>query len=268
MNVIETVKEALVKRSIELVAILPDIIGGILLLLIAWLIAKIIYKVIYKVLVAVRIDSLKDKLQEIDLFSNLNFELSKTIAGGVYWLIMTVIILETSRAMGLESVADGISGFIAYIPILLSSMLFFIIGVFIANVIKEVIAAACDSMNIGAGRIISGFIFYFLVVMVAITAINQTGIDTEILSKNVTILIGSIFFAIALGYAIASKDLMANMLASFYSKGKFMAGQTIKVDGIEGKIIEMDSTSVILKSGDKKIVMPLSKLANATVEIL
>ncbi|MEZ4888082.1 MAG: mechanosensitive ion channel [Chitinophagales bacterium] len=268
MKIFETVKEALTNRTVELVAVLPDVIGGLVLLFVAWLIAKLIYKVTYKVLVAIKVDNLGDKLKEVDLFANLDFKLSKTIAGAIYWFLMTIIILETSRAMGLDAVANGISSFIAYIPTLLSAILFFIAGVFIANIIKEVIAAACASMNIAAGRVISSFIFYFLVVMIAITAINQTGIQTEILTQNVTILIGSIFFAIALGYAIASKDLMANMLGSFYSKGKFMIGQTIRVEGIEGKILQIDSTSIVLQSDDKKVVMPLSKLTNTTVEIL
>lgn len=268
MEVFETVKKALLDRFVEMIAVLPNVIGGLLLLLIVWIIAKIIYKVVHRVLIAIKIDELGDKLKQIDLFANLDFKLSSAIAKGIYWFMMTIIILETSSAMGLHSVANGISGFIAYMPTLLSALLFFIIGVFIANIIKGVIAAACESMNIGAGRVISGFVFYFLVVMIAITALNQTGIETEILTQNVTILIGSIFFAIALGYAIASKDLMANMLGSFYSKGKFMVGQTIKVEGIEGKIIELDSTSAILQSGDKKVVMPLAKLANTTVEIL
>ncbi len=268
MEVFTTVKEALLDRSIEMIAVLPNILGGLLLLLIAWIIAKIIYKVVYKILLAIKVDDLGDKLKQIDLFSKLDISLSKGIAKAIYWFMMTIIILETSHAMGLYAVANGISGFIAYVPTLLSGLLFFIVGVFIANIIKEVIAAACASMNIAAGRVISGFVFYFLVVMVAITSINQTGIETDILTQNVTILVGSIFFAIALGYAIASKDLMANMLGSFYSKGKFMIGQTIRVGDVEGKIIGLDSTSAVLQSGDKKIVLPLAKLANTTVEIL
>lgn len=268
MEVFETVKQALLERIVEMIAVLPNVIGGLLLLLIAWIIAKIIYKGIYRLLLALKVDDLGNKLRRIDLFGKLNISLSKGIAKAIYWFLMTIIILETSRAMGLVSVASGISGFIAYIPTLLSALLFFIVGVFIANVIKEVIEAACDSMGISAGRMISGFVFYFLVVMIAITAINQAGIETDILTQNVTILVGAIFFAIALGYAIASKDIMANMLGSFYSKGKFMVGQTIRVDGVEGKIIGLDTTSLILQSGDRKIVMPLSKLANSMVEIL
>lgn len=268
MEILTKVKEALINRFVELVKVLPDIIIGILLLIVVWIVAKIIRNVIYKILIVVKIDNLGDYLRRVSLFSHFNFKFSKLISDGVYWLIMTVIILETSRAMGLHSVANGISGFIAYMPTLLSSILFFIIGVFIANVIKEIIETASESMSIGAGRVLANLIFYFLVVIIAITAVNQTGIDTEILSQNVTILIGAIFFAIALGYAIASKDLMANMLGSFYGKGKFMVGQTIRIEGIQGKIISMDSTSAVLESGDKKIVVPLAKLSSAMVEIL
>ena len=61
--------------------------------------------------------------------------------------------------------------------------------------------------------------------------------------------------------------MMANFLATFYTKGEFIVGDMITVDGVKGQIIEMDNTSFALKTANSKIVFPLSKLTEKEIEI-
>jgi small-conductance mechanosensitive channel len=73
--------------------------------------------------------------------------------------------------------------------------------------------------------------------------------------------------AFAIGYGCASKDTMANFLASFYSKNKVRVGDYVQIDGSKGRVIAMDSTSITLQGEGKIIVIPLSKLTSDKVEI-
>ena len=63
------------------------------------------------------------------------------------------------------------------------------------------------------GKIISGFVFYFLVVIITITALDQIGIDTSIITSNVVLILGAILLAASISYGIASKTILSNMLA-------------------------------------------------------
>ncbi len=251
----------------QIVAFTPRLILSLILLIIGWIVGKIVARIVRKLLTAINIDKFTDKIKEVDLFSSFDFKLSDIASKLMYWIVFLIFFLAATETLGLKSVTEGISNFIGYIPQIVTAILFFVIGTLFANLIKTVIQAACDSMGIAAGKIISSFVFYFIVIMVGITALNQAGLDTEIITQNVTLAMGAIMLAFAIGYGFASKDVMANMLASFYSKNKFSIGQKICIDNIEGTIVNMDSTSVTLENEDRKIIIPLSKLTNNTVEI-
>lgn len=241
---------------------------AIALLLVGWLLAKFITRILVRLLKSIRVDALGDKIKTIDLFSRLDFNLTELVGKLVYWVIIIVFFTAATEALGLSSISDGIKNLLAYLPKLLSAAIFFVVGALAANAVKTVIDAACSSMGVPTGKIISSFVFYFLIVMISITSLNQAGLDTQVITQNVSIATAAIFFAFALAYGFASRDILSNLLASFYSKDKFSIGQRIRIDGIEGTIAYMDSTSVTLNTPQSDIVMPLKKLLNSTVEIL
>ncbi|HEY0110477.1 MAG TPA: hypothetical protein VGB67_12645, partial [Fibrella sp.] len=86
--------------------------------------------------------------------------------------------------------------------------------------------------------------------------------------SSFNLLIGAIFLAFAVGYGLASRDVMANILSSFYSKNKFKEGQTIRIEGIVGQIVQVDSTSLTLQTGESTTSIPLQLLQTKTVEFL
>lgn len=246
---------------------LPNVLGAFGLLLIGLLLAKVVSRIIARVLISLKADVFSDKLKEIELLSSLNIKISTVAQKLVYWVILLIFLTAASEVVGLDSVSQGIAAFLAYVPHLVSAVLFFVAGIFVASLIQKVITAACESMNISGSRIIGLFVFYFFVIIISISALNQAGIDTDIITQNVTLAIGAVFLAFAIGYGFASKDIMSNLLASFYSRDKFSVGQQIRVGDVTGTIIKIDSTSVTLDAGDRHIILPLSRLLNSTVEI-
>ena len=267
-EVIDKIIQEFKDRGDELVAIVPDLLGAIVLFLVGWIIARILKAIISKSLKTVQVDRLSDRLGEVDLFSRLNLKFSSLFAKLIYYALMLIVLVMASNVAGIESIPNAVNSFFAYLPQLISAILLFVVGVFIADGLKKIVTAATLSMNIAGGKVISNFVFYFLLVIIAISALNQAGMDTDVISQNITLIIGAVLLAFGIGYGFASRDILANVLASFYSKDKFTLGQTIRIGNVEGTIIKMDSTSVTLDADDKKIVMPLSKLLNSTVEIL
>ena len=249
---------------------LPRIILVIVLLIVGWIIAKIVGRIILSVGKKVKIDKISDQLKEIDLFSSLDIKFSDVLSKLAYWGVFLVFILAASEASGLQAVTDGISSIIAYIPRLLVAVIFFVVGSLIANMIRKVLQAALEASGITISKLIATFIFYFIMIMVIITSLNQAGLDTKIITQNVTLAIGAIMFAFAIGYGFASRDIMASILASMYSRNKFKIGQHISIDDIAGEIIDKDSTSVTIQNvtSQRKIVIPLSKLISSVVEVL
>ena len=105
--------------------------------------------------------------------------------------------------------------------------------------------------------------------MISLSALNQAGVDTEILSSNLLLIMAGILLASAISYGLASKDILANLLASLYSKRTLRKGQVIQYDDLVGTIVEISSLNIVLKTDNNlKVVIPSSELINNRFVIL
>ena len=143
----------------------------------------------------------------------------------------------------------------------------FLIGVMIADTLKNAVINISKSLKIDSGKLLGNIVFFFFLVIALIAALKQAGIETSLLESSFNLIIGGIIFAFAVGYGMASRDVLANILSSFYSKNKFKEGQTVAIDGIKGEIISMDTTSITLRTGESQTIFPLNVLQTKNIEM-
>lgn len=246
-----------------------QIIGAAIVFLIGYIIAKVVYKVVKKVLIGIGVDQIGDKLNDIDFVNqtNVKIKISEVLAKTLYYIILLLFTLAATEVLNMPAISTLVADIINYVPSLLSASIVLIIGIFIADFIKDIVATACKSLNIPAGSFIANFVFYFLFITIGMSALNQAQFNTGFITQNLSIVLGGIVAAFAIGYGFASRDLMSNFIASFYSKKKVKLGDKIGIEGQIGTVIEIDSNAITLQGDGKKILIPLSKLTSEQVEI-
>lgn len=240
-----------------------------LVLIIGWLLARFLSKMIEKLLKAIKADALGDKINEIDLLQSANVKIlpSIVISKLFYYILMLLVLTAALEIVSLDELSKQVNKLIEYIPKLFSATLILIGGLIVANAIRSFLNAAFKSLNIASGKLISGFVFYFIFVSVLLSALPQADFEVGFLQDNLTIIVGGVIFAFAIGYGFASRNIMSNLLAALYSKNKFHIGDDVKIDGTRGTIIEIDSTSLTLETSDRRVVIPLNQLTTQRVEV-
>lgn len=249
---------------------LPNIIGALAVFIIGWIIAKFVANILKKILKSVGIDKLADKLNEIEIVEKSNIKIvpSKLLSKIAYYVLLIIFTVAATDVLNMPAVSNLMSDLLNYIPNLISALIFLAIGIFLAEFVKNIVQTATSSLGIPSGRIIASVVFYFIFLNVLISALGQAKINTAFIEDNLTTIIAGVVFAFALGYGLASKSMMANMLASFYSKKKFNVGDKIKINDISGEITEMDNSSITLASNEKKFLIPLSRLMEEDIEFI
>lgn len=249
---------------------LPTIAGAILLLLFGWLVSKLISGLVRRALKAAKFDELTDKVGADKLLSKIKVESGASwfVSKLVYWLLILVFITATADVLGWDMVTAGIASFFAYLPTLLVALVILVVGLFIAEKIKGVTLATTESIGVSGAKAISNIVYYLLLVIVVISALNQAGVDTSLITSHLTILFGSLLLAFAISYGLASKDIVSNMLSSYYGKGKYKVGQVLKIGEIQGEVIQIDSLSITIKHESGKVVFPTSKLLTQEIVIV
>lgn len=253
----------------QLVSAVPAIVSAIIVFIIGIIIAKLISKFITKFLEKIQIDKLSDKLQEIEIVdkSNLKFKISKVLGKIVYYFLLIFFAVFAADILGMPAVSQIVMDIFNFVPKLIMALVILVIGLLASDAISKIIYTTCNSLGIPSAKLLSTFVFYFLFINIFILALTQANINTEFLSQNISILIGGAVLAFSIGYGFASKDIVSNLLASFYSKDKFQVGDTITFEGEKGQITNIDRSTLTIQAEGKKIIFPLSKLTNQKVEI-
>ncbi len=251
-------------------AAIPKVVGALIVAIVGWIVSRIVSRALWKLLQKAGADRLARRLNASDFVQRARIEIvpSKLIAHLIYYVLLLIFLMAATDVLGMPVVSQMVADLIAYIPNFVAAVLLFIIGIMLSEGVKKVTLAACQSMGIPSADIIANFAFYLVFLTLTISALAQARIETELITANLTVILAGIVVAFAIGYGLASRDTMANFLASFYSRSKVQVGDVITIDDARGRVISMDSTSLTLESDDGRlIVIPLRKLTTEKVEI-
>ena len=253
----------------EIALAIPNILGAIAILIIGWLITKIIIYVIKKALKLAKADKLDDKLNEIELFGEgkFKFNIIKMVTSFVKWLMLLVFIIVAADVAGLTIISQEIGKLLNYIPQLFTAVLLFLVGVYIASFIKKSITSLFKSLEISGGNGLGQLVFIIITVFVSITALNQAGIDTTIITSNITLILGALLAAFALALGLGAREVVSSLLKAFYTRKTYELGQEIKFNDIKGEIVSVNEISMTLKTKSGTLIVPIKDIVDNQVEI-
>ncbi len=247
-----------------------SILKALLVLLFGWLFIKLLLVLLKRALKAAKINKLGEKLNDIEIFEGkkLNVDLSKIIVSFIKWSLLLMLIIVVSEMMGLSIISEEIGNLISYLPQLLSAAAIFVIGLFIANFVKKSIQSFFKSFELSGSKIVSQLVFFILLAIISITALNQAGINTDIITSNLNLIFGAFLASFALAIGLGAREVVADLLRTFYARRTYEVGQRIKFNNVEGDILAIDDISMTLKTTTGKLIIPIKDIVNSQVEIL
>ncbi len=265
-----TIPELIESIVRDFVAVIPNIVGALAVVLIGWIIARLSANFIRRIFKTIGADKLAERLNEIEIIHKSNMRIVPSILFSklLYYVLFFIFIIAATDVLGMPAVSALMGDILNYIPNLFSAFLVFIIGIFLADFIKNIVLTTCTSLGIPAAKVIANVIFYFLFLNVVMITLSQVKIDTNFIQDNLSIILAGIVLAFAIGYGFASRQIVANFLSSFYNKEKIKLGDIIRINDVKGEVIAIDNTSFTLQTAaGRKVVVPFGKLDTETIEI-
>lgn len=258
-NVIDGVIEAI-----------PRFVGGLVLLIAGWLFARFTAYLVVKSLKLVRFDGLMKKAQVEQFLQRAHIDKSPSelIGRMIYWVIILLVVAGFAEATHLDTVSEKVGALVAYIPNILMALLVLIVGLYFANTIREVIKTAFSSYAVKASRLISTIIFYLLVGVIVLTALDQLQLNVALLTSNVMILLGGVMIAFAIAYGLSARAVLPHIIASYYGKGQFQVGQKVRVGNVEGIIGEITSIFIVINTDEGRHCIPAKDFLNQEILVL
>ncbi len=273
MEIMNSLEEALSGslKSIfaDIASAFPKIIGVMVILLIGWIIHKIVRAILKKIFKVVKIEKISEKINEAKLFgdSDVKVDLSKILLGFVKGVLLLMFVIIAADFMGMTIISTEIANLLRYLPVLLSAMAIFMIGLYGAKLVKKALERLFNSMGISGAKIVSSIASTIIVIFVTITALNHAKIDTTIVTSNFTLVLGAFLLAFAIGFGLGSRQVVDKLLKTFYARKNYTVGDKIKFNDIEGTVENIDAIFVTLKTKKGKLVIPIDEIIEHRVEV-
>jgi len=249
---------------------LPQLLKGIAFLIIGWLFIKFVLYIIKKALGLTNIDSLPEKLNVDEIFGNSSIKIhpTKIIVTSIKWILIFIFIVVASELLGLKMVSEQLSNLIGYLPKLISALLIFAVGIYLANMVKKAISSMFSSLELTGGNLVGNIIFYIISIIVSVTALNQAGINTDLITNNLSIIFASVLAAFTISFGLGSRDIIKRLLFGYYSRKNLQVGNFIKTESFEGVIESIDNIAVVIKTEKKLIIIPIKEIVDNKIEVL
>lgn len=252
----------------RLATLLPTLLTAVVLLLVGWLLARAVRGLVRRLLSRAGLDAAVERAgmgQVLQRFGPL--VPSQAIGSLAYWLVLLLLLLAVADILGMGSVTRGIEGFFAYLPTLCAALAIFLFGLWLAEKVKQALTTLLSSVGVGGGKVVAQVLHGLIALFMTITALNVAGIDTTLITSNILLVIGAVLVAFSIAYGMAARGILTNILSSYYGKDRFQVGQRVRIGADEGIIERIDSISITLDTGDRKVVLPCSLLTTERIEI-
>lgn len=261
--------QSLTTMWLEISAIFPNIIGALFIFIIGFFATKIVVKIIKKLLKLAKVSKLDEKINEIEIVEGkeLGFNTEKVISGFVKWIMYIMLSLMVLDILNLNSISLKIGELLDYLPKLFTALVIFMIGLLFANFVKKGLKSLFESMDLSGGKMISQVVFFLLLTFISITALNQAGIDTEIITNNVNMIIAAFLLAFAIAFGLGAREVVGKLLNTFYARKTYEVGQKIIFNDDIYTVEAVQSISVILKNAKGKLIVPIKDLIENQVQL-
>lgn len=196
------------------------------------------------------------------------FTPARLVASIIWWLMVLIAILSAADIMGLHLVSFAVQRAFAFLPTLLTALAIFVLGLWGADKVSRLVSQLSNVVELSAGRIVGRILSVITIVFASITALNIAGVDTTLITTNIQIILGGLLLAFGVAYGFAARDVLSNILGSYYGNERFKPGMYVRIGEDEGVIERIDSVSMTLRKSDRVVMIPSKRLVTERIEVI
>jgi hypothetical protein len=145
---------------------------------------------------------------------------------------------------------------VTYLPNVIIAAITIILALIIGRFTNRIVDAGLVQFNIGFAGIASTIAEAAIVLFGAVIATSQLGLDTTIITANVSIIVAGVMATIVLAVGLGARTATANILGGYYTKTMYQKGKEVTIAGHRGVVQEVTNVGVTLKTDRGEITIP------------
>jgi small-conductance mechanosensitive channel len=249
----------------RLFGIFPELLAAVAILVVGWLIARLLRAL------TVRFASVANRMiarlgVHIRMPVGAVRDSSTRVFGEiVFWLVILVFLTAATSVLGLQVFTGWLERLVGYLPKILSGLLIIFAGIVLANIARDSVLAAFRNLTDSQRLFLARAAQIATLTILAIVGVDQIGIDITVVVTALAIVLACLLGGLSIAFGLGARGYVSNLIGAHYLGREYQEGERIRINRIEGTILEITSVAVILETKEGRLTVPARMFSEEAV---
>ncbi|GAA1572131.1 hypothetical protein GCM10009804_30560 [Kribbella hippodromi] len=198
----------------KLLSFIPNLLGGLVILVIGYFVAKVLGKLVGKLLGRVGFDQWMERAGVSGVLqrSGTGLTASAMLGKVVFWFVFLISFTMFASALGVPEISTFMSDMLAYIPRIFAAIVIVCLAALFANFLAAIIRGATGNETLAkVGR-------YAILVYAAFAALTQLGVAVQLTGNTLLIVLAGAALALGLAFGLGGREMAGRALNNVFSR--------------------------------------------------
>src|SRR3989344_752983 len=197
-------------------AFMPNLFGGLLILIVGFLIGGIVKQLIMTVVTFAKIDLLFHKTmlikkEEVTIWTEVLSEILK-------WMLIVVFLVPALEVWGLSRATSVVNQILFYLPNVIVAVVIAFVGILAANLTSDLVRHSVKTMGSTASNSLAVFTRGTIMFFTVLVVLNQLGVAQDLIRILFTGIVAMLSLAGGLAFGLGGKELAKEVLEELKNK--------------------------------------------------
>jgi hypothetical protein len=251
----------------EAAARLPGLVVAISLVIAGWIVARFARSGMRRILTSLQ-KSVARRSGRAETDTGAERLSARVLSGVVFWAVILLFASTATQIIGLDLFTKWISGIVKHVPGILAGLLIIAAGFVASGFVGDLIRSSSKKLQ-GSQQVALVRLAQTSVLVIALlVGADQIGLEVRWVAILVTVTLGVTLGGAALAVSFGSRQFIANAIGAHYMRQSFRVGEKVRLAGYEGRIIDINATSIVLETVGGRVNIPAGAYSNNPLELL
>ena len=179
----------------------------------------------------------------------------------VFWGVFVFFVAAATELLGVPVIGPALAAIGAYLPRVAATIVIVMLGLLLADLGRTGVTGAAASARIPAALTLGRIAQLAILLGTIVVSFEQLGIQTTFVVIVIAIVLAAMLGGAALAFGLGARTAVSNILAGYYLVRSYRVGQRVRIGEIEGRIVEITPTSVLVRTAQGHALVPAKEFS-------
>lgn len=248
--------------------VLPELLAAIILLIAGWALARLLRALTIRSAAVVNRSLSVISVRFRSSFGGLNDSTIRVIAGVVFWSVFLIFLASAATVLGLTFFSGWLDRLVAFLPQVISGALIIFAGVIVANIARDAVLATGGSLSELQREVLGRATQVATLLVLTIVGVDQIGIDITVIIIVIAVVLACLLGGLSIAFSLGARRHVSNLIGAHYLSKDFREGERVRINDVEGDILEITPVSVVLETEEGRLNVPAHLFSEHAVLLL